>query len=119
MAQHAHGYADNRAAFEDAGQATRAIHVGFPPDIDTGSVVPPVHMTSTYIQDGIGHGRHGYEYARMSNPTRDALQVSLASLEGGASAFSFSSGPVTRCSREPTSTVALTGSSRTFGVRGA
>lgn len=92
MAQHAEGFFDNRERFRDADMATRAVRVGLDPDKETGSVVPPIYQTSTYVQDGIGHGRHGYEYGRMSNPTRDALQVSLASLENGAAALSFSSG---------------------------
>jgi cystathionine gamma-synthase len=54
--------------------------------------VPPVYFTSTFVQDGIGGFRGGYEYARGGNPTRDSLQELLASLEGGAKAFSFASG---------------------------
>jgi cystathionine gamma-synthase len=54
--------------------------------------VPPVYLTSTFVQDGIGNFRGGYEYARGGNPTRDSLQELLASLEGGSHAFSFASG---------------------------
>lgn len=71
---------------------TRAIRAGQDFDPTTGSVVPPVYMTSTFVQDGIGGFRGGYEYARGGNPTRDSLQTLLASLEGGHKAFSFASG---------------------------
>ncbi|WP_309620726.1 cystathionine gamma-synthase, partial [Salinibacterium sp.] len=72
--------------------STRAIHAGQEFDPTTGAVVPPIYMTSTFVQDGIGGFRGGYEYARGGNPTRDSLQALLASLEGGAHAYSFSSG---------------------------
>jgi cystathionine gamma-synthase len=74
------------------GFSTRAIHVGQEFDPTTGAVVPPVYLTSTFVQDGIGGFRGGYEYARGGNPTRDSLQQLLASLEGGKAAFSFASG---------------------------
>ncbi|MDO7880957.1 cystathionine gamma-synthase [Antiquaquibacter soli] len=72
--------------------ATRAIRAGQDFDPTTGAVVPPVYLTSTFVQDGIGGFRGGYEYARGGNPTRDSLQELLASLEKGASAYSFASG---------------------------
>ncbi len=74
------------------GFSTRAIRVGQEFDPTTGAVVPPVYLTSTFVQDGIGGFRGGYEYARGGNPTRTSLQTLLASLEGGNSAFSFASG---------------------------
>jgi cystathionine gamma-synthase len=74
------------------GFSTRAIHAGQEFDPTTGAVVPPVYLTSTFVQDGIGGFRGGYEYARGGNPTRSSLQTLLASLEGGKSAFSFASG---------------------------
>jgi cystathionine gamma-synthase len=74
------------------GFSTRAIRVGQEFDPTTGAVVPPVYLTSTFVQDGIGGFRGGYEYARGGNPTRTSLQTLLASLEGGAHAFSFASG---------------------------
>ncbi|HEX4155341.1 MAG TPA: PLP-dependent aspartate aminotransferase family protein [Acidobacteriaceae bacterium] len=74
------------------GFATRAIHVGQEPEERTGAVNVPIFLTSTYKQDGIGQTREGYEYARLTNPTRDALEESLCSLEGGASAHCFGSG---------------------------
>jgi cystathionine beta-lyase/cystathionine gamma-synthase len=73
------------------GFATRAIHDGQPADAATGAVNVPIYLSSTYAQDGIGDNR-GYEYSRVSNPTRDALEENLASLEGGTSAHVFSSG---------------------------
>jgi cystathionine gamma-synthase len=75
-----------------AGFSTRAIHSGQDFDPTTGAVVPPVYLTSTFVQDGIGGFRGGYEYGRGGNPTRDSLQELLASLEGGTKAFSFASG---------------------------
>ncbi len=74
------------------GFATRAIHAGQEFDPTTGAVTPPVYFTSTFVQRAIGDLRGGYEYARGGNPTRDALQTQLASLEGGTTAFSFASG---------------------------
>ena len=71
---------------------TRAITAGQAFDPTTGAVVPPVYLTTTFVQDGIGGFRNGYEYARGGNPTRDSLQELLASLEGGSHAFSFASG---------------------------
>lgn len=73
------------------GFATKSIHVGQEPDPGTGSVVAPIHATSTYVQEELGKNK-GYEYARVSNPTRDRLQTNLAALEGGASAHVFASG---------------------------
>ena len=72
--------------------ATRAIRAGQAFDPTTGSVIPPVYFTTTFVQDGIGGFRNGYEYARGGNPTRDALQELLASLEGADRGFSFASG---------------------------
>jgi cystathionine gamma-lyase len=71
--------------------ATRTIHGGQHPDPLTGAVMPPIYATSTYVQSSPGV-HQGYDYARTRNPTRDALQASLASLEGGAAAFAFASG---------------------------
>lgn len=72
--------------------STRAIHAGQAFDPTTGSVIPPVYFTTTFVQDGIGGFRGGYEYTRGGNPTRDSLQELLASLEGGDVAYSFASG---------------------------
>lgn len=72
--------------------ASLAVHAGQKPDASTGAVIPPVHFSTTYAQDGIGGLRAGYEYGRSGNPTRTALQTQLAALEGAAHAFSFASG---------------------------
>jgi cystathionine gamma-lyase/cystathionine beta-lyase/cystathionine gamma-lyase/homocysteine desulfhydrase len=71
--------------------ATRAIHVGQEPDPLTGAVTVPIYPTSTYVQQGIGEHK-GYEYSRVSNPTRTRLETNLASLEGGIAARVFASG---------------------------
>src|SRR3974377_2474194 len=71
--------------------ATRVIHGGQRPDPQTGSVMPPIYATSTYVQSSPGV-HQGYDYSRTRNPTRDALQAPLANLEGGAAAFAFASG---------------------------
>jgi cystathionine gamma-synthase len=72
--------------------STRAIRAGQDFDPTTGAVIPPVYLTTTFVQDGIGGFRDGYEYARGGNPTRTALETLLASLEGGDRGFSFASG---------------------------
>jgi len=71
---------------------TRAIHDGQAPDPRTGAVTVPVYQTSTYQQDAIGRPREGFEYSRTGNPTRQALEEALASLEGGAHGLAFASG---------------------------
>ncbi len=76
----------------ESGIETRAIHAGQEPDPQTGAVVVPIYATSTYAQDGVGGLRQGYEYSRTGNPTRTALEESLASLEVGKRAFAFGSG---------------------------
>jgi cystathionine beta-lyase/cystathionine gamma-synthase len=73
------------------GFATRAIHVGQEPDPATGAVAPPIFATSTYVQEEIGKHK-GYEYARVSNPTRTRLEENLAALEGGVASKVFASG---------------------------
>jgi cystathionine beta-lyase/cystathionine gamma-synthase len=73
------------------GFSTRAIHVGQEPDLETGAVAAPIYPTSTYVQQEIGKHK-GYEYARVSNPTRTRLEKNLASLEGGVDAKVFASG---------------------------
>jgi cystathionine gamma-synthase len=74
------------------GFSTRAIHAGQDPDPHTGSVIVPIHATSTFAQDGVGGLREGYEYARTGNPTRTALETCLAALEGGRYGRAFASG---------------------------
>ncbi|HZS21023.1 MAG TPA: aminotransferase class I/II-fold pyridoxal phosphate-dependent enzyme, partial [Pseudonocardiaceae bacterium] len=72
--------------------ATRAIHTGQDPDPHSGSVIVPIHATSTFAQDGVGQLRNGYEYSRGANPTRTALETCLAALEGGRFGRAFASG---------------------------
>ncbi|MBZ5680418.1 MAG: PLP-dependent aspartate aminotransferase family protein [Acidobacteriia bacterium] len=73
------------------GFATRAIHSGQEPDPLTGAVTVPIYPTSTYVQQGIGEHK-GYEYSRVSNPTRTRLEQNLAALEDGIAARVFASG---------------------------
>ncbi len=70
---------------------TACIHAGQSPDPSTGAIMPPVYQTSTYVQEGVGRYR-GYDYARTGNPTRTALEGSLAALEGGHFGLAFASG---------------------------
>jgi cystathionine beta-lyase/cystathionine gamma-synthase len=77
---------------ERKGFSTRAIHDGQEPETLTGAVGVPIYATSTYQQDELGKPRLGYEYSRVSNPTRDRLEANLASLEGGMAARVFASG---------------------------
>src|SRR5271154_32283 len=73
------------------GFSTRAIHAGQDPDPATGATVVPIYATSTYTQEGPGKHK-GYEYSRSGNPTRTALELCLASLEGGERGLAFASG---------------------------
>jgi cystathionine gamma-synthase len=70
---------------------TRAIHEGQEPDPATGAITVPIYQTSTFVQDAVGEHK-GYDYARVANPTRTALQLCLASLEGAEHGVAFSSG---------------------------
>src|SRR5256712_6570044 len=76
---------------KQTGFATRAIHVGQEPDPSTGAVTVPIYATSTYVQQELGKHK-GYEYSRVSNPTRDRLERNLAALEGGIGSRVFASG---------------------------
>lgn len=76
----------------DHGFATRSIHAGQEFDPTTGAIIPPIYQTSTFVQDGVGGLRGGYEYSRSANPTRTALETQLAALEGAKHGFSFASG---------------------------
>jgi cystathionine beta-lyase/cystathionine gamma-synthase len=73
------------------GFATRAIHAGQSPDPTTGAVNVPVYLTSTYVHDALGEHK-GFEYSRVQNPTRFALEDNVAALEGGLSGHAFASG---------------------------
>jgi cystathionine gamma-synthase len=70
---------------------TRAIHDGQEPDSATGAATVPIYQTSTFVQEAVGEHK-GYDYSRVSNPTRTALQICLASLEGAEHGIAFSSG---------------------------
>ncbi|HZQ82160.1 MAG TPA: cystathionine gamma-synthase [Gaiellaceae bacterium] len=70
---------------------TRAIHAGQEPDPATGAIITPIYQTSTFVQEAVGVHK-GYDYARVANPTRTALQIALASLENAAHGVAFSSG---------------------------
>jgi cystathionine beta-lyase/cystathionine gamma-synthase len=74
------------------GFATNAIHVGQEPDPATGAVVAPIYQTSTYVYEELGKTKSGYDYARTNHPNRKAIERTLAKLEGGHSAYAFSSG---------------------------
>jgi cystathionine gamma-synthase len=74
------------------GLATKAIHAGYRPDPATGAVNAPIYASSTFAQDGVGGLRGGFEYARTGNPTRAALEASLAAVEEGTFGRAFSSG---------------------------
>jgi len=73
------------------GFATNAIHVGQEPDPATGAIVAPIYQTSTYVSEELGKNK-GYDYARTNHPNRKALERTVAKLEGGLSAYVFSSG---------------------------
>jgi len=70
---------------------TRAIHEGQEPDPATGAITTPIYLTSTYVQDAVGEHK-GYDYSRVANPTRTALQQCLASLESAEHGVAFASG---------------------------
>ena len=80
------------SAFDKAGFSTKAIHLGYRPDPQTGAVNVPIYTSSTFAQDGVGGMRGGYEYARTGNPTRTALEANLAAIEAGEFGRAFSSG---------------------------
>jgi len=71
--------------------STKAIHAGQSPDPMSGAVMMPVYLTSTYAQEALGKNK-GYEYSRVSNPTRDALERNIAALENGDHGMAFGSG---------------------------
>ena len=73
------------------GFGTKAIHAGVEPDPATGAIMTPIYQTSTYVQEGVGNNK-GYEYSRTLNPTRHALEKSIAALENGTYGACFGSG---------------------------
>jgi cystathionine gamma-synthase len=78
-------------AFDGLDFETRAIHEGQEPDPATGAIITPIYQTSTYVQEAVGVHK-GYDYSRVANPTRTALQLALASLENATHGIAFSSG---------------------------
>lgn len=76
---------------KDLGFSTRAIHAGQAPDPTTGAVAVPIYQTSTYVHEALGQHK-GFEYARVENPTRTALEENVAALEGGRSGHAFATG---------------------------
>src|SRR5919109_2747603 len=70
---------------------TRAIHEGQDPDPATGAIITPIYQTATYVQDAVGEHK-GYDYSRVANPTRHALEAALASLESAEHGLAYSSG---------------------------
>jgi len=79
------------SSYNEQGFGTKAVHAGVTPDASSGAIMTPMFQTSTYVQEAPGKHK-GYEYARSQNPTRDALQASLAALENGKYGICFSSG---------------------------
>jgi cystathionine gamma-synthase len=71
---------------------TLAVHAGAEPDEISGGVSPSIQMSTTFRQDGVGKPRRGYEYGRSGNPTRQALEAAIASLEGGTHGLAYASG---------------------------
>ena len=78
-------------AHEAWGFDTRAIHAGQAPDPTTGAVVPPISLSTTFAQDGVGNHK-GFEYSRSGNPTRTAYETQIAALEGATHGLAFASG---------------------------
>lgn len=71
---------------------TLAIHAGQAPEASTGAIMPPIFQTSTYVQPKLGEPKGGYEYARVQNPTREAMEANIAALESGRHGMAFASG---------------------------
>ncbi len=86
---HSNGHGDAHSS--SIGFSTKAIHVGSEPNAATGAVIPPISLSSTFAQDGIGNHK-GYEYSRSGNPNRDSFERAVAALEGGSRGLAFSSG---------------------------
>src|SRR5262245_15587047 len=85
------GEAEREDLADTLGFDTRAVHAGQEPDPATGAVVPPISLSTTFAQHGVG-GHQGYEYSRSGNPTRTALERCVASLEGARHGLAFASG---------------------------
>jgi cystathionine beta-lyase/cystathionine gamma-synthase len=76
---------------------TLAIHAGQQPEASTGAIMPPIFQTSTYVQPKLGEPKDGYEYARVQNPTREAMEANIAALESGRYGMAFASGMAAIC----------------------
>jgi cystathionine gamma-lyase len=76
----------------NSGFGTRAIHAGQAPEATTGAIMTPIFQTSTYVQPGPADPIDGYDYARLKNPTREAMEANIASLENGRHGIAFASG---------------------------
>ena len=79
---------------------TRTVHAGFSVEPTTGALNPPVFLTSTYAQESPGV-HQGFVYGRTRNPTRDALELALAELEGGSDGIAFASGSAATAAIQP------------------
>ena len=83
----------NEEARSGLGFGTLAIHAGVTPEPVTGAIMTPIFQTSTYVQPAVGEPLGGsYDYGRTANPTREALEASIAALEGGVAGVAFASG---------------------------
>ena len=79
-------------SWDGARFGTLAVHAGQEPEPETGAIMPPIFQTSTYVQPDVAKPKKGYEYARVQNPTREALEGNVAALEGGKHGIAFASG---------------------------
>ncbi len=79
-------------SWDGARFGTLAIHAGQEPEPETGAIMPPIFQTSTYVQPDVAKPKKGYDYARVQNPTREALERNVAALEGGKHGIAFASG---------------------------
>ena len=77
---------------DEARFGTLAVHAGQEPEAETGAIMPPIFQTSTYVQPDVAKPKKGYDYARVQNPTREALERNVAALEGGKHGIAFASG---------------------------
>ncbi len=81
-----------RTSWDGARFGTLAVHAGQEPEPETGAIMPPIFQTSTYVQPDVAQPKKGYDYARVKNPTREALEGNVAALEGGKHGIAFASG---------------------------
>ena len=81
-----------RTSWDGARFGTLAVHAGQEPEPETGAIMPPIFQTSTYVQPDVAEPKKGYDYARVKNPTREALEGNVAALEGGKHGIAFASG---------------------------